>query len=59
MMPMRDGVRLSTDILFPKGRPRKNLPTVLFRKPYLTDAMISWAEHTQYLAIQPRIIKGT
>ncbi len=50
MMPMRDGVRLSADILFPKGRPRKNLPAVLIRKPYLTDAMISWPEHTQYLA---------
>ena len=50
MMPMRDGVRLSADILFPKGQPRKNLPTVLIRKPYLTDAMISWPEHTQYLA---------
>ena len=50
MMPMRDGVRLSADILFPKGQPRKNLPTVLIRKPYLTDAMIDWPEHTQYLA---------
>jgi len=50
MMPMRDGVRLSADILFPKGQPRKNLPTVLIRKPYLTDTMIEWAEHTQYLA---------
>ena len=50
MMPMRDGVRLSADILFPKGQPRKNLPTVLIRKPYLTDTMIDWAAHTQYLA---------
>lgn len=50
MMPMRDGVRLSADILFPKGRPRQDLPAVLIRKPYLTDAMISWPEHTQYLA---------
>ena len=40
MMPMRDGVRLYTLILFPKGQPRQNLPTMLFRHPYLTDSMV-------------------
>ena len=37
MIPMRDGVRLSATILFPKDRPRQNLPTVLFRSPYLIE----------------------
>ncbi len=37
MMPMRDGVRLSALILFPKDRPLKNLPVVLFRSPYLIE----------------------
>lgn len=37
MIPMRDGVRLSALILFPKGRPRTNLPTILYRSPYLLD----------------------
>lgn len=39
MMPMRDGVRLYTLILFPKGIPRQNLPTVLFRHPYANEGM--------------------
>jgi predicted acyl esterase len=45
MMPMRDGVRLNALILFPKDRPRENLPTILFRSPYLTEWMVrsfSW-----------------
>lgn len=37
MIPMRDGVRLSALMLFPKDRPRQNMPTVLFRSPYLTE----------------------
>ena len=37
MIPMRDGVRLYNLILFPKGRPRQNLPTVLVRSPYPID----------------------
>ena len=37
MIPMRDGVRLSALILFPKDRPRQNLPAVLFRSPYLIE----------------------
>jgi len=36
-IPMRDGVRLSALILFPKNFPRQNLPTVLFRSPYLIE----------------------
>jgi hypothetical protein len=32
MVPMRDGVRLSALILFPKDRPRQNLPTILVYK---------------------------
>ncbi len=39
-MPMRDGVRLSATILFPKGRSRENLPTVLIFIPYLTEGTI-------------------
>ncbi|NWG12557.1 MAG: CocE/NonD family hydrolase [Acidobacteria bacterium] len=37
MMTMRDGVRLSALILFPKDRTRENLPAVLFRTPYLIE----------------------
>ena len=39
-VPMRDGVRLSATILFPKDRPRQNLPTVLIFIPYLTEGTI-------------------
>jgi putative CocE/NonD family hydrolase len=39
-VPMRDGVRLSALILFPKGQPRQNLPTVLIYNPYLTEGMV-------------------
>ena len=31
MIPMRDGVRLYSLIIFPKGQARQNLPTVLIR----------------------------
>ncbi len=37
MMPMRDCVKLSSLIFFPKDRPRQNLPAILFRSPYLID----------------------
>ena len=42
-VPMRDGIRLSAEIRFPK-EDRKNLPTVLIRSPYepATQAR-SWA----------------
>ncbi|MEE9502467.1 MAG: CocE/NonD family hydrolase [Candidatus Aminicenantaceae bacterium] len=33
MVPMRDGVRLSTDLYFPKGADKK-LPVILIRTPY-------------------------
>lgn len=33
MVPMRDGVRLSTDLYFPPG-PRRGLPVILVRTPY-------------------------
>lgn len=32
-MPMRDGIRLSGTVLFPKDRLRQNLPTVLICAP--------------------------
>jgi predicted acyl esterase len=34
---MRDGARLNGTLLFPKGKPRNNLPTVLIFFPYLID----------------------
>jgi putative CocE/NonD family hydrolase len=37
LIPMRDGVRLSALILFPKDRPRRDMPAVLFRSPYLIE----------------------
>lgn len=39
-VPMRDGARLSALILFPKDRPRQNLPTVLVHTPYLTEGVL-------------------
>ena len=33
MVPMRDGVRLSTDLYFPEGAGEK-LPVILVRTPY-------------------------
>ncbi len=48
MVPMRDGVRLYHLILFPKGQPRQNLPTVLIRIPYWIDAHhLSFAQYIQ------------
>ena len=38
MVPMRDGVRLYHLVLYPKGKPRQNLPSVIIRTPYLIDA---------------------
>jgi putative CocE/NonD family hydrolase len=37
LIPMRDGVRLSALILFPEDRPRRDMPAVLFRSPYLIE----------------------
>ena len=49
MIPMRDSVRLSALILFPKDQPRRNLPTVLYRTPYLIDpgAIEAFAEYNR------------
>ncbi len=40
MIPMRDGIRLYSLMLFPRGQPRQNMPTVLLRNPYLTKGMV-------------------
>jgi putative CocE/NonD family hydrolase len=37
MIPMRDGVRLCALLFFPKDQPRRQLPAILFRSPYLLD----------------------
>ncbi|MGH7711387.1 MAG: CocE/NonD family hydrolase, partial [Gemmatimonadaceae bacterium] len=39
-VPMRDGVRLSALVLFPKNKPRESLPTVLIYIPYLTEGTV-------------------
>ena len=36
LVPMRDGISLSSSIIFPKGK-RKNLPAILIRTPYDFD----------------------
>ncbi|MFN8583223.1 MAG: CocE/NonD family hydrolase [Gemmatimonadaceae bacterium] len=33
-IPMRDGIRLNSMFVFPKGKPRQNLPTILIFFPY-------------------------
>ncbi|MGB0082767.1 MAG: hypothetical protein WBP90_14680, partial [Terracidiphilus sp.] len=48
MTPMRDGIRLSSLILFPKGQPRENLPAVLIYNPYLTKGMVD--RFSEYVA---------
>jgi uncharacterized protein len=42
MVPMRDGIRLYSLLLFPKGQPRQNMPTVLIRDPYLTKSWVGF-----------------
>jgi len=50
MTPMRDGVRLYSLILFPKGQPREHLPAILIRNPYLTSGMVQgFAEYVASL----------
>lgn len=39
MTPMRDGIRLSSLILLPKGQPHQNLPAILFFGPYTHKSM--------------------
>ncbi len=34
MMPMRDGTRLASDIIIPKGMEGKKLPTIFWKTPY-------------------------
>ena len=41
MVPMRDGIRLYSLMLFPRGQPRQNMPAVLIHHPYLTKGMVS------------------
>jgi putative CocE/NonD family hydrolase len=48
MTPMRDGVRLSSLILFPKGQPRQSLPAILIHNPYLTKTMVD--KFAEYVA---------
>src|SRR5438105_3317922 len=48
-VPMRDGVRLSATILFPKDRPRQNMPTVLIFIPYLTEGTIRGGLFSGYI----------
>ncbi|MEM6415990.1 MAG: CocE/NonD family hydrolase [Pseudomonadota bacterium] len=49
LIPMRDGVKLNADILFPDG-PRKNLPTILFRTPYKFDPPYNDSQETLWHA---------
>jgi predicted acyl esterase len=42
MIPMRDGIRLYSLLLFPKGQPRQSMPTVLIRDPYLTKGWVAF-----------------
>jgi putative CocE/NonD family hydrolase len=44
MMPMRDGVRLSTDLYFPEGEEAR-LPTILVRTPYSKTGFSGKMEH--------------
>jgi putative CocE/NonD family hydrolase len=46
LIPMRDGVKLATDLYFPEG-PRKDLPVVLERLPYNKKVL---AERGAYFA---------
>ena len=39
-VPMRDGIKLNADILFPK-KPKNNLPAILIRTPYAFKSEIS------------------
>ena len=46
-IPMRDGVRLNATLVFPKGQPRQNLPTILTFFPYLINPVS--AENQRFL----------
>jgi predicted acyl esterase len=36
-IPVRDGIHLSATLVFPKNKPRQNLPTILVLFPYLIN----------------------
>ena len=42
-VPMRDGVRLSANIILPRGSPAQKLPVILIRTPYTPAAEVSEA----------------
>jgi len=46
MVPMRDGVRLSTDLYFPEGA-KKNLPVILIRTPYNKNTFRDFKQNPQ------------
>ena len=46
-IPMRDGKRLNGSLFFAKGRPRQNLPTILWFWPYLINP--ASAENQRFL----------
>jgi putative CocE/NonD family hydrolase len=46
--PMRDGVRLNSLILFPKGVPRKDLPAILMFNPYVAKFWLDYV--AEYVA---------
>ncbi len=52
MIPMRDGVKLHTVIVIPKGA--KNAPTILTRTPYDASKRAQRSRSTQMLAILPQ-----
>src|SRR5262249_38121438 len=61
-IPMRDGVRLATDIYYPEGAQSSRLPVVLIRTPYgnfpgqnFNDAAIDvFASHGFVVAVQDK-----
>jgi uncharacterized protein len=53
MIPMRDGVKLKTFILIPKGA--KGAPMVMTRTPYNASSRISRAESPRLAAIVPQM----
>ncbi len=40
MVPMRDGVKLATDVIVPKGKPGQKRPAVLIRTPYNREGLV-------------------
>lgn len=46
-IPMRDGIHLNATLVFPKGKPRQSLPTILTFFPYLINPVS--AENQKFL----------